>query len=111
MGLRKGPQSTTLRVQLDAERAARKAAEESARRGWGVADSLHLDVREQRQRAEAAEAKVARLREALVTIGRTGDGGTIVATRSDGHACSWCRGLHTPCPVVTARAALKETEP
>src|SRR5574343_699138 len=55
-------------------------------------------------------AEVARLREALVTIERTGaPGATIVAQRGDGHSCSWCRGMVTPCPTVTARAALAGT--
>lgn len=58
----------------------------------------------------ALAADSARLREALVTIERTGaPGATIVAQRSDGHSCSWCRGMVTPCPTVTARAALAGT--
>lgn len=62
-----------------------------------------------KERAEKAEADAARLREALTTIERTGaTGATVVAQRSDGHSCSWCRGMVTPCPVVTARAALGE---
>ena len=53
--------------------------------------------------------KVRRLTAALTTIERSdAPGATIVAKRDDGHACSWCRGMLTPCPVETARKALEE---
>lgn len=49
-----------------------------------------------------------RMRQALTTIERSGaPGATIVAKRDDGHACGWCRGILTPCPVETARKALE----
>ena len=55
------------------------------------------------------DSRASRLIAALTTIERSGaPGATIVAKRSDDHACSWCRGMLTPCPVVTARKALEE---
>ena len=48
------------------------------------------------------------LRQALVTISRTGMPGGAIATRdSDGHACAWCRGQWIPCPAEVARQALE----
>ena len=62
---------------------------------------------EDHDRADKAEEEVAQLRAALMTIERSGAaGGAIVAERADGHACGWCRGMLTPCPVVVARKAL-----
>ena len=55
------------------------------------------------------DSKVRRLTAALTTIKRSGaPGAAIVAKRDDGHACGWCRGMLTPCPVETARKALEE---
>lgn len=52
--------------------------EASASRGWQMADSLHLSVKEQRERAEKAEnernearAEVERLQAELVRVART----------------------------------------
>lgn len=60
-------------------------------------------------RNKALEAEVARLTAALKNIIRSGDpGAAIVSKRDDGHACFWCRGISTPCPVETARKALEE---
>lgn len=51
--------------------------------------------------------EVERLRAALATIERSGaPGGSILARRADGHACGWCRGMYTPCPIATAGGAL-----
>jgi len=59
----------------------------------------------------ALEAKVKVLREALTTIERSSTpGASILAKRDDGHACSWCRGMYTPCPAATAEKALAATE-
>lgn len=77
--------------------------------GWAERAVALANQRDElvRERDEA-RADAARLREALTTIERTGaPGATIVAQRSDGHSCSWCRGMVTPCPVITAREALK----
>ena len=70
-------------------------------------DMLRAAYQEEVERADQAEAEVAQLRAALMTIERSGAaGGAIVAERADGHACGWCRGMLTPCPVVVARKAL-----
>ena len=48
---------------------------------------------------------------ALATIERSGaPGAAIVAARDDGHACGWCRGMLTPCPVMIARRAIATCE-
>ena len=55
------------------------------------------------------DEEIRALREALVTIERTGvPGGAIVAKRQDGHSCAWCRGMWTPCPVSVAAAVLSK---
>jgi hypothetical protein len=48
--------------------ARAEKAEASATRGWEQADSLHLSVKEMRERAEKAESEAAALRLALVLL-------------------------------------------
>lgn len=58
-----------------------------------------------------SRSKLDCMRTALETIERSGvPGGTIVARRADNHACGWCCGMLTPCPVETARLALQESQ-
>ena len=50
-----GAKCAELEQERDKARAVALELSESARRGWEMADSLHLSVREQRERAENAE--------------------------------------------------------
>lgn len=60
-----------------------------------------------RAQRDEARAEMERLRHALLTIERSGaPGASIAAKRNDGHACSWCRGMWTPCPTSVAEYAL-----
>lgn len=62
-----------------------------------------------RWRIARLEERAEQLLSALATIERSGaPGGSIVAKRTDGHACQWCRGMYMPCPVACAAAALAE---
>ena len=71
--------------------------------GWEAQyqiDALRADLAK-------AQAEAAAMRAALTTVERSGaPGGSIFAKRSDEHACCWCRGMYSPCPVPTAKAAL-----
>jgi len=61
------------------------------------------------EKGRTSEIGAGIMREALLTIERSGaPGGAICARRADGHSCSWCRGMLTPCPVLTARKALEK---
>lgn len=58
------------------------------------------------------EVEIDRLRHALKTIEISGaPGASIMAKRMDDHACSWCRGMWTPCPTSTASNALHGEKP
>lgn len=78
------------------------------------AADVHRMAAWERARAEKAEAELARVRpvverltHALRVIERSGaSGASIRAQRPDGHSCSWCRGMWTPCPTEAARAGL-----
>lgn len=50
---------SALETERDALRAQLAEAQKSATRGWEQADSLHINLREQRERAEQAEAQLA----------------------------------------------------
>jgi hypothetical protein len=66
------------------------------------------EFRQLRADFDALAARARSLEQGLLTIQRSGSvGGSIVAPRKDGHACGWCRGMMTPCPVVTASHALE----
>lgn len=73
-------------------------------------DDITIWLRDQDEAGchEAAD-ELDRMRTALKTIERSGTpGAIIVAKRDDVHACGWCRGILTPCPVETARKALEK---
>jgi hypothetical protein len=60
---------------------------------------------------EDLERENEKLRQALTTIERSGaPGASIMASRDDGHSCSWCRGKWTPCPTAIAQNALRRGE-
>jgi predicted nucleic acid-binding Zn-ribbon protein len=71
-------------------------------------DMAAREIRAIAKQRNEARAEVERLTAALTTIERSGaPGATIVAKRDDDHACCWCSGMVTPCPVMTARKALE----
>ena len=75
------------------------------------ADRLHRRVLELEKHdqvyAEREKLQKEKFQKALITIERSGvPGAIIVAARTDDHACGWCRGMVTPCPVEVARIAL-----
>ena len=83
---------------------------------YGIEHDAHCQVARSKRCVCDPHWRIARLEEraeqllsALATIERSGaPGGSIVAKRTDGHACQWCRGMYMPCPVACAAAALAE---
>jgi hypothetical protein len=78
--------------------------------GGCVAYEEMLDlVAEALKLASEIDGELNKLQHALLTIERSGaPGATICSQRTDGHACGWCRGMLTPCPVMIARTALEK---